>query len=259
MNQPIDPRVRTSNHKPGTHRPGCSADHSPELTICAEPKPRALASLYAAELELLDRYKAATGATVDSVTRLSSRRFDFEFRGREPLGSTDTSVAYSAWMPLAAIRELTSWPALADETDYPDMVASGDWSGVRDSSRRTIWRIFSMHVVPRSTFRVPEKDPAAEGAAAAKRDNESAAEPVIVTRVIVSVQLVATNGRTYSGAIEHAVGDHDDFAVLAGRLATQAADMTAEEIPEPEGQDDDDLPPCMACGAPDDHGGSCAK
>lgn len=56
-------------------------------------------------------------------------------------GGTEPTIAkMSAWLPLALIRA-SNWPKFSGLSDYPDMVAAGDWSGIRDSSKETIFEI----------------------------------------------------------------------------------------------------------------------
>lgn len=79
------------------------------------------------------------------ISRRSDREYDLTLEGKyAPDAPYMAGVAFSAWLPLMAIRELTQWPSesIASLTDYPDMVMEGDWSGVRDSSPETIWFIF---------------------------------------------------------------------------------------------------------------------
>jgi len=67
-------------------------------------------------------------------------RFDCEMRGMNA----------GVWLPLAAISDLLVWtsPEIACMTDHPDMAYQGDWSGVRDSSKEAIWKIFYKFIVP---------------------------------------------------------------------------------------------------------------
>lgn len=84
---------------------------------------------------------------LDVVKRRSDREYDLELTGTHKWHRQ----GFSGWLPLMAIYNLTRWtsPAMAAETDYPDMVKDGDWSGVRDSETDTIWRLFDRHVLPR--------------------------------------------------------------------------------------------------------------
>ena len=74
-----------------------------------------------------------------TVTRRSARCFDLDLEGvgAEPRFRSPTQ--YSAWLPLAMIGQLSNWVMLAPYSDYPSMVADGDWSGIRDSDEDTIW------------------------------------------------------------------------------------------------------------------------
>ena len=86
---------------------------------------------------------------VINADRGSDREYDVTFTYIE-LNDLNVEVGRgSAWLPLYAIRELAKWTghAVAMMTDYPGMTRSGDWSGVRDSERDTIWAIFQKHVL----------------------------------------------------------------------------------------------------------------
>ena len=79
------------------------------------------------------------------VSRRSDREYDLSLEGRYGEDAPYMGgVAFSAWLPLMAIRELTNWASMeiASVTNYPDMAIEGDWSGVRDSDEDTIWFIF---------------------------------------------------------------------------------------------------------------------
>lgn len=83
------------------------------------------------------------------VSRRSDREYDLSVEGKHGKNAPYMAgCAFSAWLPLLAIRELTQWPSesIASLTDYPDMVMGGDWSGVRDSDPDTIWFIFERFV-----------------------------------------------------------------------------------------------------------------
>jgi hypothetical protein len=77
-----------------------------------------------------------------SVTRRSEREFDLSVEGTYSDNHYLPGTKFSGWLPLIYIRELTVWPSYAHMTDYPEMVAEGDWSGVRDSENEKIWAIF---------------------------------------------------------------------------------------------------------------------
>jgi hypothetical protein len=101
------------------------------------------------EKKILDRLVEKCGIEDLKVTRRSDREYDLSLEGR--FGKDYPymgGVAFSAWLPLLAIRELTMWTeeSIASLTDYPDMVMEGDWSGVRDSDPDTIWFIFHRFV-----------------------------------------------------------------------------------------------------------------
>lgn len=77
------------------------------------------------------------------IHRKSARRFDLSLSG-----TNENGVRFSAWLPLAAIRDMVRWHigAVAAMTDYPEMAKAGDWSAVRDSSEEKIWNIFQVLV-----------------------------------------------------------------------------------------------------------------
>lgn len=99
----------------------------------------------AKEQKLVDRIVKKCHIENLEVSRRSDREYDLTLEGGyAPDALYMAGVAFSAWLPLMAIRELTQWPSesIASLTDYPEMVMEGDWSGVRDSSTETIWFIF---------------------------------------------------------------------------------------------------------------------
>lgn len=97
------------------------------------------------EKTIVDRISRKAHVEVQKVERRSDREYDLSIEGRYADDAPYMAgVAFSAWLPLMAIRELTNWPSeeIASLTDYPDMVMEGDWSGVRDSDSESIWFIF---------------------------------------------------------------------------------------------------------------------
>lgn len=76
--------------------------------------------------------------SIERIERNSDRWGDLDISGKSG------SIRFEAWLPLSAISELTDWtsPKIANKTDYPGMARSGDWSGVRDTNRETIFDIF---------------------------------------------------------------------------------------------------------------------
>ena len=87
---------------------------------------------------------------VTKVFRKSAKEFDIEIEGEMPSslkGKRHEMFPFTAWLPLYAIRECLNWTneEIAWMTDYPSMVMSGDWSGIRDSSHEKIWAIFDRH------------------------------------------------------------------------------------------------------------------
>lgn len=102
------------------------------------------------EKKIVDRISSKCGLDDLNVTRRSDREYDLSLDGRYSKDAPYMAgCAFSAWLPLMAIRELTVWPSeeIAGCTDYPDMVMEGDWSGVRDSSKDSIWGIFDRFVL----------------------------------------------------------------------------------------------------------------
>jgi hypothetical protein len=110
--------------------------------------------LTANERAVLDRI-AATMASRDeileivTIERKSEREYDVRFDATvdaPSLANPAQRFSYSmgGWLPLGFIRECTVWTSrrIASLTDYPEMAAEGDWSGVRDSSTEAIWNIF---------------------------------------------------------------------------------------------------------------------
>lgn len=75
--------------------------------------------------------------TIGSLKRRSEKEYDFSFSYRDPETGWDTT----AWLPLAVIQD-SKWTYLAHMSDYPEMVLDGDWSGIRDSSKEAIWKMF---------------------------------------------------------------------------------------------------------------------
>ncbi len=87
------------------------------------------------------------------VKRRSDEQYDIEVEG-ETWENGFLNMAFSAWLPLAAIRAV-DWtkPEIWGLTNaYCDIVgfipAQGhDWSGVRDSSNDAIWEMFDVALV----------------------------------------------------------------------------------------------------------------
>ena len=101
------------------------------------------------EKTIIERISSKARIEVHKVERRSDREYDLSIEGRYADDAPYLAgVAFSAWLPLMAIRELTEWPSesIASLTDYPDMVMEGDWSGVRDSDEESIWFIFHRFV-----------------------------------------------------------------------------------------------------------------
>jgi hypothetical protein len=101
------------------------------------------------EKRIVDLLVSRCGIEDLKVARKSDRECDLILEGRYGKDYPYMGdVAFSAWLPLFAIRELTPWTseAVASLTDHPNMAAEGDWSGVRDSDPDTIWFIFERFV-----------------------------------------------------------------------------------------------------------------
>jgi len=81
-----------------------------------------------------------------TVWRASQREFDLKIGGKCRVPDAGLDHAFGAWLPLMAISQL-NWPKFADESDYPNMVENGDWSGIRDSDTTKIWAMFHKHVI----------------------------------------------------------------------------------------------------------------
>jgi len=94
-------------------------------------------------IELIKNIKA------EKVERISDREYDLRIEGKySEKDKYMPGVAFSAWLPLLAIRELVPWTdnEVASRTDHPEMCEQGDWSGMRDSSKETLWLIFEKYV-----------------------------------------------------------------------------------------------------------------
>ena len=87
--------------------------------------------------------KKNSGFELTSIERLSDKEFDINYNAY-----SGEHYTISGWLPLAAIYHFLTWPCkeIANLCDYPDMAKAGDWSGIRDSSRDTIWKIFDLYV-----------------------------------------------------------------------------------------------------------------
>lgn len=106
------------------------------------------------EKALLEMLKPK-GYTFSLITRNTERPFDLSMEGEMTKG---VHCRFGAWLPLTCIRELTVWTQheIAGMSDYSDMVRSGDWSGIRDSSPDSIWAIFEKFVLPLISSAVPK-------------------------------------------------------------------------------------------------------
>lgn len=102
------------------------------------------------EKKMIARLQAACPMDDLKVERRSDREYDLTLKGKYAVSHKYMpGCSFSAWLPLAAINDLTLWPSqeIAECTDYPYMVMEGDWSGVRDSDPETIWAIFHRFVL----------------------------------------------------------------------------------------------------------------
>lgn len=99
-------------------------------------------NLTKAEVLLLEKLKKK-GYRFGKIERQSDKPFDLRLEGtRVDLGF---DYAFSAWLPLLAIRELTLWTSYEVarfSRCYADMAMSGDWSGIRDAEPEEIWEMF---------------------------------------------------------------------------------------------------------------------
>ncbi len=76
---------------------------------------------------------------VAEITRKSDREYDILIEYFNEIGLA------SAWLPLLTIRQ-SNWTKFAPLSDYPEMVAHGDWSGIRDTNVDTIWTMFDIQL-----------------------------------------------------------------------------------------------------------------
>lgn len=99
---------------------------------------------------------------ITATSRRSEREFDISIEGTRPLeyGTSQEPMKFSGWLPLSIIR-LSNWSAgeIRRLSDYPDMVKSGDWSGIRDSSNNSHWCMFAVASRPYLQVEVPTKKP----------------------------------------------------------------------------------------------------
>ena len=93
-------------------------------------------TMTAKEFLLIGELLEKTGKTLTGFSRKSPEEYDISITGQ-----TEEGFEFSAWLPLAFIRE-TDWTLMANMFDYPEMVAEGDWSGVRDSSPESVMNAF---------------------------------------------------------------------------------------------------------------------
>ena len=94
-------------------------------------------TMTAKEFLLIGELLEKTGKILTGFSRKSEKEFDISITGL-----TEDGFEFSAWLPLAFIRETADWTRMATMFDYPEMVAEGDWSGVRDSSPESVMNAF---------------------------------------------------------------------------------------------------------------------
>ncbi len=87
------------------------------------------------------------------ITRRSARPYDLTIEGRYGYGHAMQGIGFSAWLPLGALHALEAkdYARAVRMSDYPEM--GGDWSGIRDSTPETIWRMFNVLVLRRQSAR----------------------------------------------------------------------------------------------------------
>ena len=112
------------------------------------------------EKQLLQILNKKNNATVDSIERIHTlnsgeKEYNFYYSGTYKTSSGFT-YPFRAWLPLSAIRDLVDWskPEIAAMSDYPQMVNAGDWSGIRDTNRKSLWKIFDKYVLKKNSFKV---------------------------------------------------------------------------------------------------------
>jgi hypothetical protein len=83
-------------------------------------------------------------------TRRSPRPYDLTIEGFFVSGPK-YGISFSAWLPLAGLARLEgkAYARAVRMSDYPEM--RGDWSGIRDSTPETIWRMFHTLVLKEGT------------------------------------------------------------------------------------------------------------
>ena len=102
------------------------------------------------EMKVVERLISKCHLEDLKITHRSNRQFDIVLDGRYGTNAHYMAgVAFTAWLPLMAIRELVNWTSreVAQNTDYPEMCMTGDWSGMRDSSNEKVWAVFKKFAV----------------------------------------------------------------------------------------------------------------
>lgn len=92
-------------------------------------------NLSSSEISIL--YFLSKNKQIKTVERKSEKEFDLIFAGFD----RELGCEFSAWLPLSYLAQ-HNWTFFADSSDYPEIVKSGDWSGIRDSSEESIWKMF---------------------------------------------------------------------------------------------------------------------
>lgn len=98
------------------------------------------------ELDLLFKVAARQRETIQTVKRQSRRLFDLTYAGEKMYGLKPKDVCnFSAWLPLSAVSACDwSTDTYADLSDYPGLVITGDWSGIRDTCKEGIWEMLEV-------------------------------------------------------------------------------------------------------------------
>jgi hypothetical protein len=109
-----------------------------------EPHGEIKCVLLDSEKKLLEKIQKSGKVKINKVWRRSSRMYDLSIEGVKHTTVNDRplDMNFSAWIPLQVIRSV-NWIKFAGMSDYPEMVHTGDWSGIRDSSSEAIWEMFS--------------------------------------------------------------------------------------------------------------------
>lgn len=81
---------------------------------------------------------------LESIERKSEKEFDVCYSGTYQFGTDpEDRCQFAACIKLATIAA-TNWVRYASLSDYPEMVEGGDWSGIRDSSKEAVDKMFAI-------------------------------------------------------------------------------------------------------------------